>query len=286
MSFTDNCDIFASFHEEGFNKILGYIQSQRPSLFNYATQGVANNIEAICKKIDAHPIVLSRGNPLVTIQDPLAIPGTPYGLNFAIQLTDLQVDFHPNNIFELPPELNPPIDEQRLAIKLQVCGGLGCPEDIDRYIPPPEDPNKPQDTKTHDPREPPKFEPPIPIPTKELICFCLDVFAIGGVRIKEYYGKPYLEPFIDDIEIVDLKPEGLENSIECYIKLLLKLNVLPGLRMLLQHAPLNLTQGATDLVDQLDFDPTNIVLSPAGVPNNPSISEDQLSVFINAEVVA
>ncbi|MEJ7604896.1 MAG: hypothetical protein WKF37_01170 [Bryobacteraceae bacterium] len=202
----------------------------------------------MCKAIQPHPIVFLRNNPLLTIVDPLPIPGTNFGLNFAVQLTDLQIDFHPGARFPLPPELKPPLLLQRLAIKLTVCGGIGCPprEVIDQFIPPPADSPQPTTGQSF-PRDPNGASPRrevIVLPTRQLLCFCLDAFAVGGVRIATYNGKPYLEPFIDSIEIVDIKPEGLENSIECYITMLLKLVVLPGLRFLLQHAPLNLTQGA------------------------------------------
>ena len=90
---------------------------------------------------------------------------------------------------------------------------------------------------------------------------------------------------MDGFEIVDIKPTEIENSLECHFGLMLKLTVLPGLRILLQHAPLNLTQGATDLFPT----PTNVVLSPmpisAGLPHNPAIEEDQLKTFIKAEVI-
>lgn len=275
MGLTNSCDIFASFNEDGFNKIINHVRMQRPSLFNYATADVAKNKNLLCKAIDASPIIFIRNNPLVTIVEPLPIPGTNYGINFAVQLVELRIDFHPGDEFNLPPELNPPLEKQRLAFKLNLCGGIGCPsnEIINQLIPPPKVPNHPQE-KT----------PIIPIPSRELICFCLDAYATGGMRIVEYDGKPYLEPFIDGIEIVDIKPDGLENAIECYIGLTLKLAVLPGLRILLKHAPLNLTQGATDLLPQ----PTNVVISPMPIsstlPNNPAIEEDQLKVFIKAEV--
>jgi hypothetical protein len=283
MSFTDNCDIFASFHEDGFNQIIGHIKEQRPSLFNYATADVARNRELLCNAIEPHPIIFIRNNPLVTIMDPLPIPGTNYGLNFAVQIVDMKIDFHPGNQFNLPPELNPPLNVQRLGIELKLCGGIGCPgEDIiDQFIPLPEDPDKNQDENPDRPRE---QVPLIPLPVRQLNCFCLDAYATGGVRIVNYFGKPYLEPFLDGLEIVDIEPAGLENSIECYVVLTLKLAVLPGLRILLKEMPLNLTQGAPDLFPQ----PTNIVLSPMPVsptlPNNPAIEEDQLKVFIKAEV--
>ena len=76
MGFTDNCDVFASFHEAGFNRIVGHVERQRPSLFNYATAGLATDTSRLCEVTRPHPIVGVRTNPLVTIVDPLPIPGT------------------------------------------------------------------------------------------------------------------------------------------------------------------------------------------------------------------
>jgi hypothetical protein len=289
MAFTDHSDIFASFHEDGFNRIIEHVRRQRPSLFNYGTAEVAKNPALLCKSIDAHPIVFLRNNPLLTIVDPLPIPGSNFGLNFAVQLVDVRIDFHKGDEFDLPPELNPPLQPQRLAIKLTVCGGIGCPprDVVDQFIPPPVDVDKPVPGKTDD-RDPTGAAPRPPIvvlPARQLQCFCLDAYVTGGVRITTFNGKPYLEPFMDAIEIVDIHPPGLESSIECYITMLLKLVVLPGLRILLQHAPLNLTQGATDFFPQ----PTNVILSPtptsATLPNNPAIEDDQLKAFIQVQVV-
>jgi hypothetical protein len=280
ISFTDNCDIFASFHEDGFNRIIGHVMSQRPSLFNYATADVANNQELLCSAIKPHPIVIVRKNPLVTIVDPLPIPGTNYGVNFAAQIVEVKIDFHPGNQFELPSELNPPLAVQKLGIKLRICAGIGCPpkDIIDKYIPPPPEPDK---------ERPPRDEqtPLIPLPVRQLNCFCLDAYATGGIRIATYYGKPYLEPFLDGFEIVDIKPDGMEESIECYAILVLRLSVLPGLRILLDNMILNLTQGATDFFPT----PINILISPMpaspALPNNPAIEDDQLKAFIKAEVI-
>ncbi len=287
MAFTDNCDIFASFHEDGFNRIIRHVQSQRPSLFNYATAYIAANPELLCEAVPSHPIILARNNPLVTIVDPLPVPGTNYAVNFAIQLTGLCIDFHPADTFSLPPELSPPLQEQRWAIKLDICGGFGCPpkEIVDHLIPKPKETPQSTESKKGDSGRSQDKEPLVPIQIRKLICFSLEAYATGGIRVATYDGKPYLETYLEGFEIVDIKPEGLENSLECYIDLLLKLVVLPGLRILLSYAPLNLTQGATDLFPK----PTNVVLGPmpvsAALPNNPAIERDQLKVFIKAEVI-
>jgi len=295
MAFTDNCDVFTSFHEDGFNRILFHVMRQRPSLFNYATAAVVKNPELLCEVIDFHPVVPKRENPLITIEDPLPIPGSDFGLEFAVQLREARVDFHPGNEFALPAELSPPLTAQRLAIKLRFCAGLGCPADdlVEQFIPPPPDPNaKPRSLTTGSSPSfsralpsglpfgtvpsPPEAQEIRPLPFRRLLCFCLDVFVTGGVRISSYWGKPWLEPFLTGVEIVDVQPKNLEDSLECYIKVLLTLVILPKLRILLELMPLDIMQLAS-----VALTPTP---APATVPNNPAIEEDQLKAFINVEV--
>jgi hypothetical protein len=269
MAFTDHCDIFASFHEEGFNRIVGYVQQQRPSLFNYATAQLVANPQKLCQVINANPIVALRSNPLVTIVDLLPIPGTEFGVDFAAQVSEVRIDFHPGDEFTLPAELSPPLQAQRLALKIKVCGGIACPPDavIDQLIPPPK-------TTADPPQDPP---PPLkPLPLGEVQCFCLDAFATGGVRFKQYGGIFYLEPFLEGFEIMDIAPAGLESSLECFVKLVLRLSVLPGLRIALETMSFEVLQGVVNI--QL-----LPVLGDPAVPNNPAIEEDQLKAFIRLE---
>ena len=272
MAFTDNCDIFASFHESAFNAVITHVRQQRPSLFNYASLGIIANPGLLCRQIDAHPVVAQRNNPLMTRIDPLPIPGTQFAMEWAVQVTEAKVDFHKGTIIDLPPELGK-LAQQRFALSLGVCLGLGCPRDfpVDRLIEPPQD--KPdRDDKGRDP------VPPTPLPVRGLMCFCLDVFAVGGVRIRFYNGKPYLEPFLDRIEIVDIRPDELEAILECYIEMMLKLGLIPKLRILLERAPLEIIKNVVSVVVK----PTPI---SAAVPNNPAIEDDQLKAFINLEVI-
>ncbi len=297
MALTDNCAIFASFHEDGFNGLIGHVMQQRPSLFNYATQYVADHPDLLCAVIKAHSIVTARANPLVTITDPLPIPGSDYGLNFAAQLVELRLDFHPGNQFTLPPELAPPLGQQRLALHLKVCGGIGCPPDdiIDQFVPLP-DPDEGDDKQRRrqqqpglpnrnqlgrpdvrgDNQPPEQSKPLTPLPTRDLLCFCLEVFGVASLGIRTYYGKPYAEITLQGLEIVDIEPENLENSLECYIKLLLRLVVLPKLRVLLADITLKIPDLAT-----ITLLPTP---APATVPNNPAVEQDQAKFFIDMEV--
>ena len=98
MAFTDHCDIFASFHEDGLNAILRHVRQQRPSLFNYGSLGVIANPALLCRPIGAHPVVTLRNNPLMTQIDPLPIPGTSFAMELAVQVTDVRMDFHPGQL--------------------------------------------------------------------------------------------------------------------------------------------------------------------------------------------
>lgn len=129
MAFTDHCNVYGAIHEDGFNKIIQHLMRQRPSLFNYGSQYFASNPNRLCQKIDAHPEVIRRSNPLVSLEDLLPIPGTGglYGMDFCVQLTKAQIDFHPGNAINLPPELDP-LGRQRAALSAYFCVGLVCPE--------------------------------------------------------------------------------------------------------------------------------------------------------------
>lgn len=278
MAFTDHCDVFASFHEDAFNRVLGHARRQRPSLFNYATAALAAEPGRLCQAIEAHPVVDWRANPRVTIVPLLPVPGTGYGLDFAVQLADLRLDFHPGDEFALPPDLGS-LPAQRLALRVRVCGGLVCPpfDVVDRLVPPPDPPRAGNADATRPPRDQP--QPPLqPLPGRELICFCLDAYVIAGMRIRTYSGKPWIEPFLQGFEIVDITPRGLEATLECYIQLVLRLAVLPRLRILLEMTPLDIIKDKLHLA--LAPMPTSPVL-----PNNPAIENDQLKAFIKVEVI-
>lgn len=289
MGFTDKCDIFASFHEDAFNNLIRHVSRQRPSLFNYATEFIAKRPQLLCEKIDVHPIVGKRNNPLVTIIDPLPVPGTDYGLNFCLQLVNVQLDFHPGDEFQLPPELAP-LGKQRFALRLRACAGLGCPPDdyLDRLIPPPEDPNRKPNpagaTGGKDDRQDDKTPKPLtPIPSPRLICFCLEAFVVGSMSVETYYDKPFLEMNLIGFEIVDIKPEGLENGIECYVRTTLKLAVLPNLRILLEQTVLDLKEYLDNFKNSI-FVTLKPTPAPGTVPNNPAIEDDQVKIFVNMEV--
>lgn len=267
MPLTANSDLYGAVHEEGINLVVQHIMQQRPSLFNYGTALVAGTPELLCERIDPAPAVIERGNPLISVEDPLPVLGTngAVALNFGFQLIKVEVDFHPGNVITLPPELNPPLGAQHFAIHVRVCGGLGCPsrDNVERIPPlPPPDPE----------HEGPKEPPIIPRPER-LVCFCLDLFVVGHAEITGPVGDQWLLGKVDGLEIVDIQPEGLENSLECYLNLLVQLVILPRVSVAL----------STMVFDILDL--ATITLSASTtVPNNPAIEDDQIKVFIDLGV--
>lgn len=291
MAFTDNCDIFGAVDELGINLVVAHVMRQRPSLFNYGTNLFLTRPDLLCVRIRATPDVTNRGNPLFTLEDPLPIIGTnnQYGLHFCFQLTKVEVDFHPSSVFTLPPELSPPLKAQRFAFRVQVCAGLGCPSQealkrleeagvIDDF---PEHGGSNTGGQTHGDkrREEPRPQlPPRPLPTDRLDCFCLDLFAVGHFEIQ---GAPGSQQFVvaklDGLEIVDIEPKGMENSIECYLKLLIQLVLLPRLKFALEKI-------SFEILDNLAT--VTLFATPISVkvPHNPAVEENKLKVFINMEV--
>ncbi|HKO61288.1 MAG TPA: hypothetical protein VJV03_09025 [Pyrinomonadaceae bacterium] len=315
MAFTNNCSLFAAIDEEGINRIVRHIMRQRPSLFNYGTAFLRDHPEYLCERIDVHPWVTARGNPIITVEDPLPIIGTDgsLGLNFCFQLTRAEIDFHPGSVFDLPPQLRP-LNEQRFAFHVRVCGGLGCAsrEFFDRLKPRealPErefrkamlrnsqnafqgsserfvgmdsaavayaDTRYTKDDREFKEEEPKPKLPPRPIPFDKLDCFCLDLFAVGHFELTGAVGNQRLVGKLDGLEIVDIQPEGLENSIECYLKLLIHMVILPRLSIALEVLVFEILDGNATIT--LAATPIS-----ATVPHNPAIEDNKLKIFVNME---
>jgi hypothetical protein len=271
MAFTDNCDLYGAFHEDGFNRIIRHIMRQRPSLFNYATADVAANRKQWCSEVEFTPDVVKYGNPLFTIMDPLPVLGAdspPVGLGFCAQLSDARIDFHKGNVIALPNELNPPLGQQHFALRFKVCGGIACPsaDEIGKI---------PISTRGRDQKEQPGK---IVVLSGRIKCFCLEVFVIGHVEHVVASGHEVLLGKVDDIDIVDIKPEGLEDSIACYLKttiaVLLREKFAIALETFMFSFPL--------------FGLATVTLVPTPnppIPNNPAIEDDQLKAFVTMKVI-
>lgn len=280
MALTDHCDVFASAHEDGMNRIAVHLMRQRPSLFNYGTAFFLLHPGRLCERIDPHPEVLRRGNPLITVEAPLPIPGSggAVGLDFCAQITKLEIDLHPGNRFTLPPELSPPLAAQSLAFHGRLCAGVGCPdariaEGFQVDVPPIGlgETGAAGGAFTHGFFDQPPAErprgPARPIPWREIHCFCLDLFAV----LRAERAGTRLRWVLHGVELVDVEPVGLEDSLECYIATTLRVAILPRLEIAMHTV-------ALDLGDWITLVPTPI---SGDVPHNPSIADDELSVFLD-----
>jgi hypothetical protein len=272
MALTDNCDLYAAVHEDGVNRAIRHIMRQRPSLFNYATAGVAKNRELWCEYVDHTPDVTKYGNPLFTELPPLPVIGAdspPVTLDFCAQVVDASIDFHPGKGIALPPQLNPPLQEQRFALRFKLCGGVACPTERDLLSIPVFDPKVSHAAGIADIRE--KI-PPVHIRGRPQ-CFCLEVFVVGRFVREFILGQQRVLAKVEGIEIVDVEPNGLEQNLECYLRTAVTL-------VLRQKLAIPL---ATFFVELPLFGLGTVSLSPTPnppIPNNPAVEEDQLKAFI------
>src|SRR5262249_39042566 len=121
-----------------------------------------------------------------------------------------------------------------------------------------------------------------PIPSANVICSCLDVFGIGHFEWGTVGSFPEqcLKTRLDGLEVVDLvtvPPSTLEDMLECYLRLVLRLGVLPRLIVPMESLVLDITRmlqnsGAT-IGQHVTVVPAAV---SAGVPNNPAVEDDQL----------
>lgn len=271
MAFTGNCDLFASVHEDGVNRVIQHIMRQRPSWFNYATADVANNPRFWCSRPEFTKDVTKYGNPIFKIEPPIPFIGSDSPVvttGFCAQLTKALIDFNPSNKINLPAELHPPLQPQRFSLAFRVCVGLECPSDDEVQQIPVGTSGQPAGTTNAGANQPPIFLRGKPN------CFCLDVFVIGRF---ERTPNGLLLGVIEDIDTVDITPEKLEDNINCYIKTAVNIVLRQKLAISVQDLTLSFPL----------FNIATITLSPTPnppVPNNPAVEEDQLKVFITMTV--
>jgi hypothetical protein len=276
MAFTDRSDVFGALHEDGINRLVRHVMRQRPSLFNYGTRYILDNLEnkpaLLCAEIDASELVAKYGNPLLGVVDPLGVEpiADHLALNLLLQITELEIDFHPAGIVSLPGEFGG-LPAQHFGVRARVCGGIGCPppEFVDNFELPDDDEPDP--------------EPVVP-DVDELLCFCLQAFATGRFELVEADDtvQTMLRPVIGKVEIDDLQPHDLETAVECYLRLATQF----GLARELSDVLADVIPGILEDLDE-EF---GLTLVPAPIAGqlrlNPAVEEDQVRIFINIEEVS
>jgi hypothetical protein len=268
VAFTDNCDVFIAVHEDGVNLVIQHVMRQRPSWFNFATADVANNPRLWCSQPQFTKDVTSHGNPIFHIESPVPFIGAdspPASIGFCAQLTKALIDFQPGNKVALPEELHPPLPPQRFSFQLRICGGLECPSDDEVQVIPVGGTNQTSITGAAGGNGKPV------VLRGQTNCFCLDVFVIGHFEFADGFvlGK------VDDIDIVDIKPDKLEDNLNCYIKTAANIILREKLAVPLDKFHFGI------------FDLATVTLIPTPnppVPDNPAIEQDELKVFITIKV--
>ena len=195
-----------------------------------------------------------------------------------------------------------------MALRLKACFGLGCPPQdiIDQILPYIEVLATAEDEKedgrarsasfgaasmtTHVPIGPaptPDRGEVIPLPAREITCFCLELFGVAHVEWGTIGNDPqqWLKVRLDGLEIVDLQPTPMENIIECYAATVLRLGILPQISLKMEKLIFDVTkmlqENDIEVGQQITLEPTPI---SAAVPFNPAIEDHQLKVFVSLVV--
>jgi hypothetical protein len=249
MTYTNNSDFYFAIHENGINRVINRAMRYVPSFFNYGSSYISMHPQLACNTIDADPSVTACGDPLISAINLPLPPNIPLTLNplpltiylplpdFIVQLSEMQVDFHPGDVIALPGTL-PPLPNQQLALHAKTFMGLSCPS-----------------------RE-----------KRGLECFSLDLFA--ELALKNPYTTQFLNMDITALDVEGIKPDGLKNILDCYMMYLAN-QALSFVSSLTNHL-VSTPQTVPNL-----YGVATVQVSPAAVPNNPAVEDDQLKLFMN-----
>lgn len=228
MSLTEVEQVFGGIEEQGLNDLLTAFFTTRPRYLNYGSPGYVPST-----------------NVNETQMSVIPFPGVPGGgIDWSIRMSIPIVDLHKQTL-ELPPELA--LNEGQLSVqaKLQICVGCNRKRDRDDH----------NDDKPHDDNDdkPPTGQAKGP-------CFSLKIFAIGHLERASSPDGDAVVIVIDNLELVEIEPDGFESVIECLLLQILRA-MLKQVKLPLQA----LSAGAF----------------PLALVRGPEIEEDQIKVYGN-----
>lgn len=210
MSLTPPHHGVISIHQDAINTIITAVANQRPRLFHYSSKISATT--ANVTKIDPipYPAVLASGEPAV--------------LNYEFHFEKIAFDLFPNDLITLPSQITPFSENQMILIaELQFV--YFCSKEITilpdkggrKGNPPPIVDIKEGDPENVELKLLIKFTPtskPSEDPEKEGTMLGMQCLSV---------------------EIVDIEPEKLENFLECYIKGVVEISIIPQLKFFIEN---------------------------------------------------
>jgi hypothetical protein len=207
VSLTDVDHLFVGVHEDGANDFITALFKARPRLLNYASD----------------PFVSST-SIAVTHMAPIAFPGVPGGLGWAVSFSIPEVDFFPQTLALAPPL--PGLATNELSLRSKVTLIVNCAEcrtrDPKRDT---TDRDRADGASGDDPADAPNDDraPDIPRCKAEPTEVTLEIQAVGR-PIATYYGPGSGEISfrLEAVEIVDITPDALETVLECLLRMVLQ----------------------------------------------------------------
>lgn len=206
MSLTEAETVFASVHEDALNDVLTAFCTDRPRYLFYGSPAFV-------------PVTTAAETTMAAI----GFPGVPGGIQWRLRMSIPRVDLFKQSS-PLPPQLNMLPGQFSAELGAEIC--IDCRRlKIDPKPPRPKDDRQDKDKK----REEPPFAGRHAL--SELTCFSLRVFAIGHIEhVMASTGEDAIALAVDAVEIVDIKPDGLESFLECLMFMVLQ-SVLAGIRL-------------------------------------------------------
>lgn len=324
MALTDDSSFFVAIRETAINRFVHQLQRQRPALFNYGSRFFhkEEHRKLLCKPIEVSDRVVDSGIPLMTYLDPLPILGAPwFGLNWCIQISKLEIDFHPGDI-PLPAELGA-LHKQQFAMHAEVCFGLDCLDEnrilellaadtvprmtFDEIVASTSRPSKklkPKDKDKEKDRDASKEQPRIDSlkSAKKLVCYCLELFATCHFEWETSEDDPrarWLTLKLDRFKLTSIHDPPIERMISNYVEVSLRVGILPRIAIpahalvLNINSLLNSNPTLDDAVGDFleDDEGFEVVIvnvlptpTPESVPHNPAIEDDRMTVFLDLDI--
>lgn len=201
MSLTETETVFASIHEDALNDVLTAFCTDRPHYLVYGSPAFV-------------PVTTVAETSMAAI----GFPGVPGGIQWRVRLSIPRVDLFKQSS-QLPPELSLGPEQFSAELGAQIC--IDCRRlKIDPKPPRPKGKLDDQGKKRDDRHQ-----------LSELTCFNLKVFIVGHIEhVMASTGEDAIALAVDAVEIVDIKPDGLESFLECLMFMILQA-VLANIRL-------------------------------------------------------